>query len=154
MAVLESESLSSASCGRGNQHHNLRLAKMEGRNGKQGYNVWCVPHHHHMRGTAASGDVSDPLMPGFPHHPTCANYPSPIYAAHPAKYVWMLIPGGILCRCLQVYAITDSPLCLTGTAEVPLGAVYMDRIIPEEQLPIKMTAFGHCFRTEAGASGS
>lgn len=54
---------------------------------------------------------------------------------------------------LQVYAIEDSPLCLTGTAEVPLGAVYMDQIISEEQLPIKMAAFGHCFRTEAGAAG-
>ncbi|KAK9808904.1 hypothetical protein WJX72_006122 [[Myrmecia] bisecta] len=54
----------------------------------------------------------------------------------------------------QVYSIRDSPLCLTGTAEVPLGGVYMDRIIPEEQLPIKMTAFGHCFRTEAGAAGA
>lgn len=47
----------------------------------------------------------------------------------------------------------DSPLCLTGTAEVPLGGVYMDRILAEEQLPIKMAAFGHCFRTEAGAAG-
>jgi hypothetical protein len=29
----------------------------------------------------------------------------------------------------------------------------MDQIIPEAQLPIRMAAFGHCFRTEAGAAG-
>ena len=55
--------------------------------------------------------------------------------------------------CLQVYSVQDSPLCLTGTAEVPLGAMYMDQILAEEQLPIKMAGFGHCFRTEAGAGG-
>lgn len=46
-----------------------------------------------------------------------------------------------------------SDLCLTGTAEIPLGGIYMDQIIPEEQLPIRMAAFGRCFRTEAGAAG-
>lgn len=53
----------------------------------------------------------------------------------------------------QVYSIRDMALCLTGTAEVPLGAVYMDQIIPEESLPIRLAAFGHCFRTEAGSAG-
>lgn len=55
---------------------------------------------------------------------------------------------------LQVYSVENSSLCLTGTAEVPLGAYYMNQILPEEQLPLKMVAFGHCFRTEAGAAGS
>ena len=54
----------------------------------------------------------------------------------------------------QIYSVADSGLCLTGTAEVPLGAVHMDTILDEGALPIKMAAFGHCFRTEAGASGS
>ena len=54
---------------------------------------------------------------------------------------------------MQVYSIEDSPLCLTGTAEVPLGGMYMDRIIPQEHLPIRLAGFGHCFRTEAGAAG-
>lgn len=54
---------------------------------------------------------------------------------------------------VQVYSIAGSTLCLTGTAEVPLGAYYMDQILSEEQLPIKMAAYGHCFRTEAGAAG-
>ncbi|GIL53114.1 hypothetical protein Vafri_8798 [Volvox africanus] len=53
----------------------------------------------------------------------------------------------------QIYAVEGSPLCLTGTAEVPLGGIYMDRILTEDQLPIRMAAFGHCFRTEAGAAG-
>ena len=29
----------------------------------------------------------------------------------------------------------------------------MDQILDETQLPIKVAAFGHCFRTEAGAAG-
>ena len=47
-----------------------------------------------------------------------------------------------------------SGLCLTGTAEIPLGGVYMDATLAEADLPLKMAAFGHCFRTEAGAAGS
>ncbi|MEW5315552.1 MAG: hypothetical protein WDW38_006973 [Sanguina aurantia] len=54
----------------------------------------------------------------------------------------------------QVYSIQDSALCLTGTAEVPLGGVYMDKILSEGDLPIRMAGYGHCFRTEAGASGA
>ena len=54
----------------------------------------------------------------------------------------------------QTYSVIDSDLCLTGTAEVPLGGMYMDKIIEEAALPIRMAAFGHCFRTEAGASGA
>lgn len=54
----------------------------------------------------------------------------------------------------QVYSVRDSDLCLTGTAEVPLGGIYMDKILEEASLPIKMVAFGHCFRTEAGAAGA
>jgi seryl-tRNA synthetase len=50
--------------------------------------------------------------------------------------------------------VEDTPLCLTGTAEVPLGGLYMDKLLNEADLPIKMAAFGHCFRTEAGAGGS
>lgn len=53
----------------------------------------------------------------------------------------------------QVYLIQNSDLALTGTAEVPLGGIYMDQILEESELPIKMVAFGHCFRTEAGAPG-
>lgn len=42
---------------------------------------------------------------------------------------------------------------LIPTAEVPLTNLYMNEIIPEEFLPIKMTALTPCFRAEAGAHG-
>jgi seryl-tRNA synthetase len=54
----------------------------------------------------------------------------------------------------QVYAIENSDLCLAGTAEILLGGVCMDEVLSEKQLPIKMAAFSHCFRTEAGAAGA
>ena len=54
----------------------------------------------------------------------------------------------------QVYAVAGSDLCLTGTAEIPLAAVYADEALEEGDLPLKMAAFGHCFRTEAGAGGA
>ena len=60
-------------------------------------------------------------------------------------------PGQRTPRCT-----TSSPseLCLAGTAEILLGGVYMDEVVDEKQLPIKMAAFSHCFRTEAGAAGA
>lgn len=72
-----------------------------------------------------------------------------------------LVRGSVLEKCgfqprmdnTQTYSVVDSDLCLTGTAEVPLGGMYMDSVIEERELPIKMSAFGHCFRTEAGAGG-
>lgn len=54
----------------------------------------------------------------------------------------------------QVYSVENSDLCLAGTAEIPLGGVYGDQILDESVLPVKMAAFGHCFRTEAGAAGA
>lgn len=54
----------------------------------------------------------------------------------------------------QVYSVENSDLCLAGTSEILLGGVYMDEIIPETELPIRMAAFSHCFRTEAGAAGA
>jgi hypothetical protein len=54
---------------------------------------------------------------------------------------------------MQIYTVQDSDLCLAGTAEIPVGGLFMDKIIPEAELPIKCVAFSHCFRTEAGAAG-
>lgn len=54
----------------------------------------------------------------------------------------------------QVYSVENSDLCLTGTAEIPLGGMFLDQILPEESLPIKVAAYGRCFRTEAGAAGA
>lgn len=53
----------------------------------------------------------------------------------------------------NIYSIKDSDLCLIATAEITLGGMYMNEIIPEEKLPIKMVGLSHCFRTEAGAAG-
>ncbi|KAL6890124.1 hypothetical protein ACP4OV_008887 [Aristida adscensionis] len=51
----------------------------------------------------------------------------------------------------QVYSIDDSDQCLIGTAEIPVGGIHMDSILPESALPLKYVAYSHCFRTEAGA---
>lgn len=53
----------------------------------------------------------------------------------------------------NVYSVKDTNLCLIGTAEITLGGLYSDTIIPDDQLPVKMVGFSHCFRTEAGAAG-
>lgn len=42
---------------------------------------------------------------------------------------------------------------LIPTAEVPLTNMVRGEIIPEEQLPIKITAHTPCFRSEAGSAG-
>ncbi|CAG9460340.1 unnamed protein product [Pedinophyceae sp. YPF-701] len=54
----------------------------------------------------------------------------------------------------QVYKTENSDLCLAGTAEIPLGGLYMNKILREDELPIRMCGIGHCFRTEAGAAGA
>ncbi|HAR79989.1 MAG TPA: serine--tRNA ligase [Succinivibrionaceae bacterium] len=43
--------------------------------------------------------------------------------------------------------------CLIPTAEVPLTNMVRDEIIPEQNLPIKITAHTPCFRSEAGSAG-
>jgi len=53
---------------------------------------------------------------------------------------------------LQVYSIEGTDLCLAGTAEIPLGGMYMDSMLPKALLPLKLVALSHCFRTEAGAT--
>jgi len=52
----------------------------------------------------------------------------------------------------DLYVTTDG-MYLIPTAEVPLTNLYQDEIIPEDQLPIKMTGYTSCFRKEAGAAG-
>ncbi|CAI5534549.1 unnamed protein product [Closterium sp. Naga37s-1] len=54
----------------------------------------------------------------------------------------------------QVYSVEGSDLCLAGTAEIPVGGSFMDKILSESDLPQRVVAFSHCFRTEAGAAGS
>lgn len=52
----------------------------------------------------------------------------------------------------DLYVTTDG-MFLIPTAEVPLTNLYQDEIIPENELPIKMTGYTSCFRKEAGAAG-
>ena len=52
----------------------------------------------------------------------------------------------------DLYVTTDG-MYLIPTAEVPLTNLYQDEIIPEDELPIKMTGYTSCFRKEAGAAG-
>ncbi|XP_074272731.1 serine--tRNA ligase, chloroplastic/mitochondrial isoform X2 [Silene latifolia] len=54
----------------------------------------------------------------------------------------------------QIYSLEGSDQCLIGTAEIPLGGLHMDSILPESSLPLKYVAYSHCFRTEAGAAGA
>lgn len=54
----------------------------------------------------------------------------------------------------QIYRIEDSDLCLAGTSEILLGGYYAGQILKEEELPVKMAAYSHCFRKEVGAAGS
>ena len=42
---------------------------------------------------------------------------------------------------------------LIPTAEVPLTSLVMDQIVPEAELPMRVTALSECFRSEAGAAG-
>jgi seryl-tRNA synthetase len=53
----------------------------------------------------------------------------------------------------DLFATRDDPLFMIPTAEVPLTNLVGDKILSEEELPIKMTAWTTCFRREAGAAG-
>lgn len=48
---------------------------------------------------------------------------------------------------------TENGYWLIPTAEVPLTNLVADSIIDEETLPIRMTAYTPCFRSEAGSAG-
>ncbi|MBI4016292.1 MAG: serine--tRNA ligase [Candidatus Aenigmarchaeota archaeon] len=52
-----------------------------------------------------------------------------------------------------LYKIEGEDLYNIATSEQPMTAMYMDEVLEEKQLPIKMTAFSPCFRKEAGAHG-
>ena len=53
----------------------------------------------------------------------------------------------------QIYSLTDGALSLIGTSEITIGGYMSKTIIPEEDLPIKISGVSHCFRTEAGSGG-
>jgi seryl-tRNA synthetase len=53
----------------------------------------------------------------------------------------------------DLFKIEGTDYWLTPTAEVELHNLYRDETIPEEKLPIQVTAWTSCFRSEAGAAG-
>ena len=53
----------------------------------------------------------------------------------------------------DMYRIDEEDLFLIPTAEVPVTNYHADEIIPEEDLPIRYTAYTSCFRREAGSYG-
>ncbi len=54
----------------------------------------------------------------------------------------------------QMYYVEKDDLYLIPTAEVPVTNMYRNQIIPEANLPIKLTGYTPCFRREAGSYGS
>jgi seryl-tRNA synthetase len=54
----------------------------------------------------------------------------------------------------DVYSIKGENLYMTPTSEVNLTNMYRNQILPEDQLPLKMTSWTSCFRREAGGYGA
>jgi len=53
----------------------------------------------------------------------------------------------------DLFKVENTDFWLTHTSEVELHNLYRDETIPEDQLPIRVTAWTSCFRSEAGAAG-
>ncbi|MBU1292224.1 serine--tRNA ligase [Patescibacteria group bacterium] len=53
----------------------------------------------------------------------------------------------------EVYHLEKDDLFLVGTSEQSIGAMHMDEIFEEKDLPRRYVGFSTCFRREAGASG-
>jgi seryl-tRNA synthetase len=53
----------------------------------------------------------------------------------------------------DLFKIQDTDFWLTPTSEVELHNLYRDETIAEDKLPIHITAWTACFRSEAGAAG-
>ena len=54
----------------------------------------------------------------------------------------------------DMYELTGEPKqFLISTAEIPLTNLNRIRVVPEEELPIKLTAYSPCFRKESGTYG-
>jgi seryl-tRNA synthetase len=53
----------------------------------------------------------------------------------------------------DLFKVENSDFWLTPTSEVELHNLYREETIPEEKLPICVTAWTACFRSEAGAAG-
>jgi seryl-tRNA synthetase len=52
-----------------------------------------------------------------------------------------------------LYKLENEDLYLISTSEHPMGAMLMDRVLPESDLPMKLCGVSPCFRKEIGAHG-
>jgi len=52
-----------------------------------------------------------------------------------------------------LYKIEGEDLYLIATSEHPMGAMFMNEVLPADSLPIKFAGLSPCFRKEAGAHG-
>lgn len=53
----------------------------------------------------------------------------------------------------EIYYLPKDNMYLIGTAEQPLGAIHMDEILEEKNLPVRYVGYSSCFRREAGSYG-
>ena len=53
----------------------------------------------------------------------------------------------------DLFRVQDTDFWLTPTSEVELHNLHRDETLPEQSLPINVTAWTACFRSEAGAAG-
>lgn len=53
----------------------------------------------------------------------------------------------------EVYHLEKDDLYLIGTSEQAIGAMHMDEIFAEKELPLRYAGFSSCFRREAGSYG-
>ncbi len=53
----------------------------------------------------------------------------------------------------DLFRVQDTDFWLTPTSEVELHNLHREETLPEEKLPIHVTAWTACFRSEAGAAG-
>lgn len=53
----------------------------------------------------------------------------------------------------NIYNLEDLDLSLIATAEITVGGIHADEILPHTALPLKYVAESHCFRREAGSGG-
>jgi seryl-tRNA synthetase len=52
-----------------------------------------------------------------------------------------------------LYKVENEDLYLIATSEHPLAAMYMNEVLLEQELPLKLAGLSACFRKEAGAHG-
>ncbi|MDD5251245.1 MAG: serine--tRNA ligase [Patescibacteria group bacterium] len=53
----------------------------------------------------------------------------------------------------EIYHLAEDNLFLVGTSEQVIGAMHMDEIMNEVDLPLRYVGFSSCFRREAGSYG-